>query len=143
MLLIFLQRDKSLFERYWDIFTHSLFQVMLVVAVIVVYFFYKYYVVQDTRYTEEEEYMKGQLEYYGLRYVSSSMESNGGPFDELDQSSDIFDPVKRNYAYHRVQAETNVGKAVELWAKLEYSASQLSAVTWLPKLETYEARVNS
>lgn len=124
-------------ERYWDIFTHSLFQVMLVVAVIVVYFFYKYYVVRDVRYTEEESYMQRQLEYYGLRYVSSSMETGKGAFEAVEQGRDIFDSVQRVYAYHRVKAETKGGEEVDLWARLEYSSSQLSAVTWLPKLEEF------
>ena len=128
--------DKSLLERYGDVFASPLFQIMLLIALIILYFGYQYFIVKDQRLTEEESYLNEQLRYYGLQFLSSSLQQEKGPFAKTETKADIFSKIQPVFAYHLVKAKNQEGQEIELWAKVEYKASALSSISWIPNIET-------
>jgi Tfp pilus assembly protein PilE len=118
-------------RKYAEIFSDPFFWLMAAILLTIVYIVYRKYVSHYEDIGEEEAVLINQLHYYGLKYTDSSVQNKPDVFEK------ITDELPNTICVYRlVKVVTKENTTKEVWAKIAYQNSVLSAVNWQPNLES-------
>ncbi len=128
-----------MFRQIIDIFTDPFFILMAAILAGVFYFVYTTFGLRNEGVSEEEEQLINQLERYGLTYLSSKVEKDKGPFEEvIIEPVSVFDKVPPKYlSYRTVQAQQADGEQLEFWVKFDYQKARIAVISWMPDITKY------